>query len=83
MAETYPILRPSMVDKDSISQYGGVHLRFIAPEIFVKGVRFGDVFQTQGFSEYSFEDGLIVFDCSASLGNGSVVVSFWRATDNG
>ena len=83
MTETYPILTPLMVVKDSIKQYGGVHLQFIAPEIFVKGVRRNDAFQAQGFSEYGFEDGLISFDGFAPNKDGTVVVAFWRATIDG
>jgi hypothetical protein len=80
MTETYPLLTPSMVIKDSIKQYGGTHLQFRASDVFVKGVRRNDIFQAHGFSEYGFEDGLITFDGFADFGGGTVIVAFWRAT---
>lgn len=83
MTEPYPILTPSMVIKDSISQCEGVYLKFRASDVFLKGVRRNDTFRANGFSEYGFEDGLITFDGFSPNEDGTVVVSFWRATIDG
>jgi hypothetical protein len=81
MSKEYPILIPPALT-DSISVYGGVNLMFEASDLFVEAISPGDVFRTEGFSLYGFEDGLVSFDGFSRSRKGMCAVSFWRFTPN-